>query len=84
MVLVHPPPQVPIPSVTVENIEITTIGGPSHRSHGKRRILFLRGPIHQEDSMRREAGYRAALDANQIDEDLILNGDLSAILLMKP
>jgi DNA-binding LacI/PurR family transcriptional regulator len=80
MVLVHrtPPPDVPIPSVTVENIEITRLLV-DHliKVHGKRRILFLRGPIHQEDSARREAGYRAALQENGIavDENLILNGD---------
>jgi DNA-binding LacI/PurR family transcriptional regulator len=47
------------------------------RVHGKRRILFLRGPLHQEDSIRRETGYRSALQANGIpfDESLILNGD---------
>jgi LacI family transcriptional regulator len=80
MVLVHrtPPPDVPIPSVTVENIEITRLLV-DHliRVHGKKRILFLRGPVHQEDSARREAGYRAALQENgiPIDENLILNGD---------
>ena len=47
------------------------------RDHGKRRILFLRGPVHQEDSARREAGYKSALAANGIpfDENLVLNGD---------
>src|SRR5215216_3335402 len=80
MVLVHrtPPADVPIPSVTVENIEITRLLV-DHliKVHGKKRILFLRGPINQEDSIRREAGYRAALQANgiPIDENLILNGD---------
>ena len=80
MVLVHrtPPPALKIPSVTVENIEI------SHKLvehlikvHGKRHIMFLRGPIHQEDSLRREAGYKSALAANGIpfDENLILNGE---------
>ena len=40
----------------------------------------MRGPVHQEDSYRRETGYRSALAANGIpfDENLILNGDLSA------
>jgi DNA-binding LacI/PurR family transcriptional regulator len=80
MVLVHrtSPKPLTIPSVTVENIEIT------HRLiehliqvHGKRRILFMRGPLHQEDSYRRETGYRSALAANGIsfDENLILNGE---------
>jgi DNA-binding LacI/PurR family transcriptional regulator len=45
--------------------------------HGKRRILFLRGPLHQEDSVRREAGYKSALATNGIpfDEKLVLNGE---------
>jgi DNA-binding LacI/PurR family transcriptional regulator len=80
MVLVHrtPPLSVPIPSVTVENIKITqTLIEHLIRDHGKRRILFLRGPVHQEDSMHREAGYKAALQSNNIpfDEKLVLNGD---------
>jgi LacI family transcriptional regulator len=80
MVLVHrtPPSSVPIPSVTVENMEVTQrLIEHLIRDHGKRRILFLRGPIHQEDSIRREAGYKAALQANDIpfDENLVLNGD---------
>lgn len=80
MVLVHrtPPPSVPIPSVTVENVDITrNLVEHLIQVHHKRRILFLRGPIHQEDSERREVGYKAALQANGIpfDEQLILNGD---------
>lgn len=80
MVLVHrtPPPQVPIPSVTVENIEITTtLVDHLIKVHGKQRILFLRGPSDQEDSFKRELGYKSALQANGIplDEKLLLNGD---------
>ena len=59
MVLVHrtPPPLCTIPSVTVENVEITEqLVEHLIKVHGKRRILFLRGPIDQEDSMRRETG----------------------------
>jgi DNA-binding LacI/PurR family transcriptional regulator len=39
--------------------------------------LFLRGPVHQEDSIRRENGYKSALAENGIpyDENLILNGE---------
>lgn len=80
MVLVHrtPPPRTPIPAVTVENTEITRLLV-DHliRVHGKRRIMFLRGPIDQEDSAKREIGYKAALQANGVplDEKLILNGD---------
>ncbi len=72
MVLVHrtPPSQLPIPSVTVENIEITKrLVEHLIQVHGKRRILFLRGPIHQEDSKWRESGYRSALQANGIPID---------------
>ncbi|HEX5837261.1 MAG TPA: LacI family DNA-binding transcriptional regulator [Anaerolineales bacterium] len=80
MVLVHrtPPPHTPIPSVTVENIEVTQkLVEHLIQVHGKRHILFLRGPVNQEDSLRREAGYRSALQANglSVDENLILNGD---------
>jgi DNA-binding LacI/PurR family transcriptional regulator len=80
MVLVHrtSPNSLTIPSVTVENIQIThQLIDHLIRVHGKRRILFMRGPLHQEDSYRREVGYRSALAANGIsfDEDLILNGE---------
>jgi len=80
MVLMHrtPPPSSAIASVTVENVSAT------HRLidhlikvHGRRRILFLRGPLHQEDSCKRETGYKSALQANGIpfDENLVLNGE---------
>lgn len=80
MVLVHrtPPPLLPIPSVTVENVEIThKLVEHLIKIHGRKRILFLRGPINQEDSSRREAGYISALQANGLpfDENLILNGE---------
>jgi DNA-binding LacI/PurR family transcriptional regulator len=80
MVLVHrtPPPSLSIPSVTVENIEIThQLVDHLINVHGRRRIMFLRGPVHQEDSARREMGYKSALQANGIpfDENLVLNGE---------
>jgi LacI family transcriptional regulator len=80
MVLVHrtPPASIALPSVTVENIEITKkLVEHLILVHHKRRILFLRGPIRQEDSARREAGYKSALQSNNIpfDETLILNGE---------
>jgi DNA-binding LacI/PurR family transcriptional regulator len=80
MVLVHrtPPPHTPIPSVTVENIGVTEkLVEHLILAHGKKHILFLRGPVNQEDSIHREAGYRSALQTNRIpvDENLILNGD---------
>jgi LacI family transcriptional regulator len=80
MVLVHrtSPSSLNIPSVTVENREITQkLVEHLIRDHGKRRILFLRGPVNQEDSNRREQGYKSALEANGIpfDEKLVLNGE---------
>lgn len=80
MVLVHrtPPATAPIPSITVENVEITKeLIDHLIRVHGKRRILFLRGPINQEDSIHRENGYKSALKDNGIpfDEKLILDGE---------
>ena len=80
MVLVHrtSPPALNIPSVTVENVEIThKLVEHLIQVHGKRRILFMRGPLHQEDSVRRELGYKSALAANGIpfDEKLVLNGE---------
>lgn len=80
MVLVHrtSPPPLNLPSVTVENVEIThKLVEHLIQVHGKRRILFLRGPLHQEDSVRREVGYKSALAANGIpfDEKLVLNGE---------
>lgn len=71
------PPSLNIPSVTVENTEIThKLVEHLIQVHGKRRILYMRGPLHQEDSIRREAGYKSALSANGIpfDENLVLNG----------
>ncbi len=80
MVLVHrtSPPSLNIPSVTVENTEITQkLVEHLIQEHGKRQILFLRGPVNQEDSNRREQGYKAALASTGIpfDERLVLNGE---------
>jgi len=80
MVLVHrsPPDSLPIPSVTVEN-KSATYKLIEHLilNHNKKRILFMRGPDHQEDSHWREMGYRSALQANglPLDERLILKGE---------
>jgi len=80
MVLVHrtPPANTTIPGVTVEN-KSATLKVVDHliTFHGKRRILFMRGPDNQEDSYWRETGYRSALEARGIpvDERLMLKGD---------
>ena len=71
------PASLPIPSVTIENKSAT------HKliehliiNHGKRRIILVRGPEHQEDSYWRETGYRSALKEYGIpfDENLVIEG----------
>lgn len=79
MVLVHrtPPDSIKIPSVTVENKKITfELIEHFIKVHGRKRIMFMQGPIYQEDSSWREIGYKSALMANDIpfDEKLVLNG----------
>ena len=80
MVLVHrtPPASTSIPSVTVENVEITKeLIDHLIRVHGKRRILFLRALFTRRNSIWRETGYKNALTENGIpfDENFILNGE---------
>lgn len=88
IVLIHrtPPDSLLLPSVTVENKSA------AHRlvehliiQHNKRRILFLRGPIHQEDSYWRETGYRTALQAHDVafDEKLVLVGEFEREIAYK-
>jgi DNA-binding LacI/PurR family transcriptional regulator len=45
--------------------------------HGRRHIVFLRGPANQEDSHWREMGYKASLEAHAIKYDpaLVLWGE---------
>jgi DNA-binding LacI/PurR family transcriptional regulator len=79
IVLVYrtPPASLPIPSVTIEN-KSATYKLIEHLilSHGKRQIMLVRGPEHQEDSYWRETGYRSALEAYGIpfDENLVIEG----------
>ena len=80
MVLVHrtPPDSVKIPSVTVENKKITfELIEHLIKVHGRKRIMLMRGPAHQEDSSWREIGYKSALQAYNIpfDDKLVLNGE---------
>jgi LacI family transcriptional regulator len=79
-VLIHrtSPKDLNIPSVTVEN-KAATFQMVDHliTQHGRKRILFMRGPLGQEDSYWREQGYREALDKHGIkfDPEFILPGD---------
>jgi DNA-binding LacI/PurR family transcriptional regulator len=79
IVLLHQaaPDSMSIPVVTVENKDgAATVVTHLIEKHGRRRIVFLRGPEGHEDSVWRERGYREALEAHQIevDPELITTG----------
>jgi DNA-binding LacI/PurR family transcriptional regulator len=80
LVLIHrtPPDSLNVPSVTVEN-KSATYRLIEHLivQHKKKRILFLGGPVHQEDAYWREMGYRSALEAYGIpfNQKLVLVGE---------
>jgi LacI family transcriptional regulator len=66
-----------VPSITAENVKATAaIIDHLIEEHGRSRIVFVRGPDEQEDSHRREQGYRASLQAHGIeyDEQLTITG----------
>jgi DNA-binding LacI/PurR family transcriptional regulator len=72
------PPHLSIPSVTVENKAASkAIVDHLIEVHHRRRIIFLRGPEHQEDSYWREMGYRASLESHNIpyDAELVWPGE---------
>lgn len=80
MVLIHrsSPEGLDIPSVTVENKAATyQIIDHLISKHGRKRIIFMRGKVDQEDSYWREVGYRDALNDHGIkfDANLVLPGD---------
>ena len=80
LVMIHraPPPYLKIPFITVEN-KVTTQKLIDHLIdvHGRRSIVFLRGPHSQEDSQLREQGYISSLIAHGIPvkQELILDGE---------
>lgn len=77
-VLLHrsPPHGSALPCVTVENLRGAGAVVQHLIDHGRRRILFLQGPPGHDDSLQREKGYRATLQANRIafDPALVLCG----------
>lgn len=79
IVLMHetPPAEMDIPVITVENKDGAVMLVNHLIEHGRRRIVFLRGPEGHEDSQWRERGYREALAAHNIpfDEALISSGE---------
>src|SRR5215208_4746073 len=79
MVLLHhtPPDCLNIPVISIENKDgAATLVNHLIESHGRQRIVFLRGPEGHEDSVWRERGYREALRAHRIkfDSALIASG----------
>lgn len=88
LVLIHrsSPGNLKIPFVTVEN-KITTQKMIDHliEVHGRRSILFLRGPLTQEDTRWREQGYRDSLEAHHIpfDQNLVIDGEFNSEIAYK-
>lgn len=82
LVLIHqaPPPNLPIPCVTIEN-KAATREIVSHliEVHNRRRIVLLRGLSRNEDTYWRELGYREALELHGLpfDSTLVAPGDFS-------
>jgi LacI family transcriptional regulator len=79
IVLLHqtPPDELNIPVITIENKEgAAMLVDHLIERHGRRRIIYLRGPQGHEDSVWRERGYREALEAHNIpfDPGLIASG----------
>jgi DNA-binding LacI/PurR family transcriptional regulator len=79
VVLLHqtPPDSLNIPVIAIENKDgAAMLIDHLVETHGRRRIVYLRGPEGHEDSVWRERGYREALDAHNIEFDprLIASG----------
>jgi len=73
-----PPPNLNVPYVAVENSDSSRkLIDHLIEAHDRKRIMYIKGPSDQEDSLWRELGYRASLEAHglSIDEALILPGE---------
>ena len=67
-----------IPSVTISNKRATrNLIDHLIEVHHRRRIIFVRGPVNNQDSQRREMGYQESLAAHGIayDPNLIISGE---------
>lgn len=72
VVLLHqtPPDSLNIAVITIENKDgANMLIDHLIERHGRRRIVYLRGPEGHEDSVWRERGYREALEAHNIEFD---------------
>jgi LacI family transcriptional regulator, galactose operon repressor len=65
-----------IPTITIENKDgAARIVDHLIEFHGRRRIVYLRGPARHEDSVWRERGYRESLELHGLMVDPALIGD---------
>lgn len=88
IVLIHQsaPAGLDIPVVTIENKRASNrIVSHLIEQHHRRRIVFLQGPLNNEDSYWREIGYREALKDHglEFDETLISSGDFDRFVSHK-
>jgi len=70
IVLLHqtPPDSLDIPVITIENKDgAAMLVKHLIEVHGRRQLVFLRGPEGHEDSVWRERGYREALETHDIE-----------------
>ena len=70
LVLLHqmPPDSLEIPVIAIENKDgAAMLIDHLIEEHGRRRIVYLRGPEGHEDSVWRERGYREALEAHSLE-----------------
>jgi DNA-binding LacI/PurR family transcriptional regulator len=80
LVLMHqsPPGDLHIPVITIENKDgAEMLVNHLIEKHGRRRIVYMRGPEGHEDSLWRERGYREALKSHGIafDPNLVVTGE---------
>jgi LacI family transcriptional regulator len=72
IVLLHqtPPDELNIPVIAIENkVGAAMLVNHLIEKHGRRRIVYLRGPEGHEDSVWRERGYREALETHNLPFD---------------
>ncbi len=79
VVLLHQssPKELAIPVITIENQSgAQKVVDHLIEVHGRKRILFLQGPLGNEDSEQREKGYRQSLKKHALpyDPDLVVRG----------
>ena len=85
LVLMHqsPPQDIPIPMITIENrLGAQKVVDHLIETHRCRKIVFVQGPVDNEDSEQREMGYRQVLEKHGLacDPALVIRGGFDANL----